>query len=450
MTQLQVESACPLFSTSARLAPDEPDYSSISTITTLTVVPAVPTLTWNTPASITYGTPLSGTQLDATAANPNTGSAVSGTFAYTPGTGTIVVRGSTILSVTFTPTDTTDYKTTAQAQVTLVVTPSYSVDDLAFNGSNGADLVAGVIMDSSGNLYGTTAEGGTDGDGTVFELASGSSTITALASFNGTNGQYPEGGLIMDSSGDLYGVTNEGGASGDGTVFELKKGSGTITTLASFKGGNEANPDAGLVMDSSGNLYGTTGGGVGGGSVFELVHGSGTITTLATFNDTNAVYPDSALIMDSSGNLYGETEVGGASSEGTVFEVAKGSGTITTLVSFNGTNGETPQGGLVMDSSGNLFGTTYGALYGEPASDSTVFEVAKGSGTITTLASFNGTNGENPLSGLIMDSSGNLYGTTEIGGASNDGTVFEVAQAAASSRPWCRSAAPMEKNQWPG
>ncbi len=99
-----------------------------------------------------------------------------------------------------------------------------------------------LIMDSSGNLYGTAERGGAHGDGTVFELATGSSTITALASFNGTNGEDPYAGVIMDSSGNLYGTTYGGGASGDGTVFELAKGSSTITTLASFNGTNGEDP----------------------------------------------------------------------------------------------------------------------------------------------------------------------------------------------------------------
>ena len=213
---------------------DTTDYSPITTKMALLVNQAAPVLAWNTPASIAYGTALTSTQLDATATDPITGSPMSGTFVYTPGAGTILVRGTTILTVTFTPTDTTDFAT-AQASVTLVVTPSYSIDDVAlFNGTNGADPDAGLIMDCSGNFYGTTRTGGAQGDGTVFELAKGSSTITTLASFNGSNGSYPVAGLIMDSSGNLYGTTEHGGANGDGTVFELAKGSSTITTLASF------------------------------------------------------------------------------------------------------------------------------------------------------------------------------------------------------------------------
>ena len=315
----------------------------------------------------------------------------------------------------------------------------------SFNGTNGAQPLAGLIMDSSGNLYGTTYEGGASppSDGTVFELAKGSGTITTLASFKGTNGQDPEAGLIMDSSGNLYGTTYEGGPSNDGTVFELAKGSGTITTLASFKGTNGADPQAALIMDSSGNLYGTTEEGgptwnpslkvYGDGTVFELAKGSGTITTLFSFSPEQSWLGDSpraGLIMDSSGNLYGTTAMGGSYNDGAVFELAPGSGTITTLASFNGSNGDLPYAGLIMDSSGNLYGTTaYGAKFG----DGTVFEVAKGSGTITTLALFNGPTGSNPYAGLIMDNSGNLYGTTFYAGASDDGTVFELPGAAAET-----------------
>ena len=198
----------------------------------------------------------------------------------------------------------------------------------------------------------------------------------------------------------------------DGSVFEIAKGSGTITTLASFTRWQQrrADPEGELLIDSSGNLYGTTFAGVGAhgdGTVFEVAKGSGTITTLASFNGSNGYSPTGGgLIVDSSGNLYGTTALGGANTNsssfpdgaGTVFELAKGSGTITTLASFNGSNGLHPLAGLIMDSSGNLYGTTNkgGAGYGstnDPDGQGTVFELAKGSGTITTLASFNGTNG---------------------------------------------------------
>jgi uncharacterized repeat protein (TIGR03803 family) len=406
------------------------EYTAVTASVKLVVEPLTPVITWSTPAPLSYGTPVSGVQLDATAADPYTGSLLTGTFVYTPPAGTILLRGNNILTVTFTPSDTTDY-TTANASVTEAVAPSYSVDDLAsFNHTDGADPEAGLIMDSSGNFYGTTESGGPDNYGTIFELASGSSSPTTLASFNDTNGASPKAGLIVDSSGNLYGTTEYGGANGYGTVYELARGSSTITTLASFGAGSGVYPYAGLIMDSSGNLYGTTLGvttsgidyvGVVDSTVFELAKGSSTITTLASFN--GMLYPYGALMMDSGGNLYGTTFSGGAKGDGTVFELAEGSRSITTLASFNGANGIKPEAGVLMDRSGNLYGT---ASAGGANGHGTVFELAQGSGTIAALASFNASNGSAPLAGLIADSSGDLYGTTELGGANGDGTVFEL------------------------
>jgi uncharacterized repeat protein (TIGR03803 family) len=300
----------------------------------------------------------------------------------------------------------------------------------SFNITNGETPEGGVVLDSQGNLYGTTYGGGADGYGTVFEIAKGSNTITTLASFNGTNGANPHGGLVLDSQGNLYGTTFYGGAAGVGTVFEIAKGSNTITTLASFNLASGEFPDGGVVLDSQGNLYGTTqnGGAYGVGTVFEVAKGSNTITTLASFNGTNGWSPDS-VVLDSQGNLYGTAPYGGAYDDGTEFEIAKGSSTISTLASFNGTNGVNPQS-LVLDGQGNLYGTTY---YGGAYNDGTVFEIGQGSSnTITTLASFSGTNGANPHGGLVLDSQGNLYGTTGSAVASVWGTVFELANGSST------------------
>jgi uncharacterized repeat protein (TIGR03803 family) len=183
-------------------------------------------------------------------------------------------------------------------------------------------------------------------------------------------------------------------------------------------------------MDSSGNLYGATqwGGSANpaDGTVFEIAKGSNTITTLASFNGANGAHPLCALAIDSSGNLYGTTEFGGAIDDGTVFELPRGSSSITTLVSFDGINGSTPFGAVILDSSGNLYGTT--EVRG-PQGFGTVFELSRATNTITTLASFNGTNGGDPYAGLIMDSSRNLYGTTKNGGANDLGTVFELVKS---------------------
>ena len=294
----------------------------------------------------------------------------------------------------------------------------------SFNGTNGQDPYK-MVLDNQGNLYGIAAAGGANSDGTVFEIAKGSNTITTLASFNGTNG-YDPSSLVLDGQGNLYGTTLDGGANSDGTVFEIAKGSNTITTLASLVplSGHQGDLPYSLVLDSQGNLYGTTehGGAAGDGTVFEIAKGSNTITTLVSFNGTNGNEAE-GLVLDGQGNLYGETFLGGAANDGTVFEIAKGSNTITTLASFNGTNGQHPFGGLALDSQGNLYGTTES---GGAANDGTLFEIAKGSNTITTLASFNGTNGSEPIGGVVLDGQGNLYGTTYSGGAAGDGTVFEL------------------------
>src|SRR5262249_35148358 len=144
----------------------------------------------------------------------------------------------------------------------------------------------------------------------------------------------PYGRLLLDSSGNLFGTTQRGGAGGIGTVFELAAGSSTITTLASFQGDTTyPDPNGDLVRDSHGNLFGTTwhGGAFGYGRVFEVAAGSGAVTTVASFNGTNGANPLAGLVMDSSGNLFGTTQYGGTSNSGTVFEVAAGSGTITSL-----------------------------------------------------------------------------------------------------------------------
>ena len=293
----------------------------------------------------------------------------------------------------------------------------------SFTGKFAGEFVVGdLVVDSSGNLFGTTG-------GTVFEIAAGSGTITTLAAFNHFNGSSADGALVEDRSGNLFGTTSGGGLD-DGTVFEVAAGSGIITTLAFFNGTNGTTPSAGLVEDTRGNLFGTTegGGAAGYGTVFEIAAGTGTITTLASFNDTNGSNPIGQLLEDGNGDLFGTTDYGGASATagtqglGTVFEVAAGSGTITTLVSFNGTNGANPHAGLIEDGSGNILGMT---PFGGAADQGTAFAIAAGGGTFTTLASFGGASGGNPYDGLTEDSNGDLFGTTFAGGG-YVGQVFEI------------------------
>jgi uncharacterized repeat protein (TIGR03803 family) len=180
-----------------------------------------------------------------------------------------------------------------------------------------------------------------------------------------------------------------------------------------------------LVADSAGDLFGTTtaGGAFGAGTVFELQHGSGALTTVATFNNSNGSGPHASLIKDAAGNLFGTTIAGGPFKGGTVFEVKQGTHSILTLASFDGTNGSAPYAPLVEDSTGDLLSTTFfsGAPY-----DGTVFEIQPGSATITTLSTFHGGDGASSYSDLVGDNSGNFFGTTSKGGLYNDGTVFEV------------------------
>lgn len=314
-----------------------------------------------------------------------------------------------------------------------------------FNGSDGAYPLSGLIMDANGNLFGTTEAGGANGYGTVFEIVkSGSgyaSAPTILVSFDDNHGAFPQSSLIIDSKGDLFGTTFGGGASGAGTVYEIvNSGSSyasTPTTLVSFDGADGSEPAAGLVSDSNGDLFGTTvsGGTSGNGTVFEIANtASGYDSapiTLVNFNNTDGNNPYSGLIIDANSNLLGTTNSGGTYGYGTVFEIVNTSGvyssTPTTLVNFDDHNGAYPIATLIADANGNLFGTT---TESGASGDGTLFEIANSASgyatTPTTLISFNGANGAFPYSSLIADAKGNLFGATLAGGASNDGAVFEV------------------------
>jgi uncharacterized repeat protein (TIGR03803 family)/VCBS repeat-containing protein len=325
-------------------------------------------------------------------------------------------------------------------------------------GPDGSYPFGTLIADAKGNLFGTTISGGAYSFGTVFEIAKTAtgyaSTPTILVNFNGTNGDEPLSGLIADANGDLFGTTVYGGEAysnalslGYGTVFEIAKTatgySSTPTTLVSFNDTNGNRPVGNLTADAAGDLFGTTiyGGtysgpdGAGYGTVFEIVKTAtgyaSTPTTLANFNGTDGYQPRGDLIADAAGNLFGMTLSGGAYSFGTVFEIVKTAhgyaSTPTTLVSFNGTDGGNPLGGLIADAAGNLFDMTEsGGAYG----DGTVFEIAKTAtgyaSTPTILVNFNGTNGLGAIGGLIVDANGDLFGTTSGGGAHGDGTVFEI------------------------
>lgn len=333
----------------------------------------------------------------------------------------------------------------AMALAVCAVTPAfaeYTITTLATFDSQNTYQKNGVLIDAAGNLYGTTQFGGNYNYGTVFKVAAGTNTLTTLVSFNGINGSEPCAGMTIDTAGNLYGTTPDGGAYGSGTVFQLAAGTNTLTTLVSFNGTNGIKPRSDLIIDNLGNLYGTTGGDVssnpnGYGTVFKIDASTKTLTTLATFNLTNGARPYANLSMDATGNLYGMTSYGGDLSksvygQGTVFKVSAGTNALTTLATFSYTNGfnDYPGGGLTIDAAGNLYGTTNaGGEYGHGA----VFKVSTGTNTLTTLASFNPykdwifpPRSWREISGLTPDAVGNLYGVTFQGGDWNRGTIFRV------------------------
>jgi uncharacterized repeat protein (TIGR03803 family) len=311
----------------------------------------------------------------------------------------------------------------------------YSFSILVNFDTIGAFPTGSLIIDANGDLFGTTQETGVGvGFGAVFELAkSGASyTLSSLANFNGANGAFPEGGVVADAHGDLFGMTNGGGVSNDGTVFELVKSgaSYSFSTLVNFAGANGASPQYGLIGDAGGNLFGTTqaGGASDSGTVFELVKsGAGyTLSTLVNFTGANGAAPQGSLIADANGDLFGTTIGGGAGGGGTVFELVKsGAGySFSTLFSFSGS----PEidGNVIIDAAGDLFGTTHS---GGASGAGTVYELVKsGAGyTLSTLLTFTGgADGATPVGALIADSHGNLFGTTFAGGSGGVGTEFEL------------------------
>jgi hypothetical protein len=316
-----------------------------------------------------------------------------------------------------------------------------STDTILYSFTNGADgggPVMGLTL-VNGTLIGTTSRGGDGGYGTVFETAP-SSFKTVYSFTDGADGAYPQGALIADAKGDLFGTTSGDGGRTNGNVFEIVNGpsgnASTPITLYSFTGGTDGGVPLGpLLMDASGNLFGTTndgGGPSGAGTVFEIVNGpSGYASAPTTLYDftrgTDGGYPTGTLAIDAAGDLFGAASSGSA-----VFEIANTpsgyASTSITLTDFSGpTDGATPNGGVIIDANGNLFGTT---VNGGSGQSGTVFEIVNGpSGYtgLTTLYNFSGgVDGSQPLAGLVEDANGDLFGTTSYGGEYGSGVVFEL------------------------
>jgi uncharacterized repeat protein (TIGR03803 family) len=307
-------------------------------------------------------------------------------------------------------------------------------------GSDGWLPVGGVTMDSAGNLYGTTFFGGASGRGTIFKVTPNGKESVLFSFSGGADGSRPVADLISDEAGNLYGTTTGGGSVGNGAVFEFTT-DGKEKVLYSFLGGTDGfYPAAGLLRDAAGNLYGTTaiGGidcddtGQGCGTVFKLTP-DGSETVLYAFEGgSHGANPAAPVIMDETGTLYGTTNNGGMVCDdsgatcGTVFKLTA-NGKETGLHTFSGGNdGSYPKGGLTMDELGNLYGTTSsGGNGGGECGCGVVFKIRR-NGAERIVHTFTGSDGNSPYAALTMDTSGNFYGTSFLGGTSGDGAVFKL------------------------
>lgn len=295
----------------------------------------------------------------------------------------------------------------------------------SFTGSDGSIPKGGLIRDPKGVLYGTTQEGGAFGLGTVFALST-TGSLTTLYSFTGgtSDGSAPFGGLAQDADGNLYGTTSNGGLFGLGTVWKLDQ-SGIETVLYNFSGTDGEGPGYGsLLLDKSGNLYGITGSGgaSNNGVIFRITTG-GTFSVLHSFTGADGSGAAGTPVRDAGGNLYGTAATGGTYGDGTVWKLAP-TGVLSVLHNFSQAQGDGnfPLAGLARDSKGNLYGVTY---YGGALEEGVVFKV-KGK-TFSLLHSFTcAPDGCYPVGALIVDKSGTLYGTANVGGAYGAGTVWRI------------------------
>jgi uncharacterized repeat protein (TIGR03803 family) len=310
-----------------------------------------------------------------------------------------------------------------------------------FTNSNGdgANPIAGLVFDSTGNLYGTTQYGGNGNYGTVFRLSpnlKGRWTETVIYAFSGNEGFGPAAGLTFDKEGRLYGTTELGGSGSGGDVFQLvpqRDGGWLENILYIF---NQGYPRGGLVLDKEENLYGTTL-----DTVFKLSHNSGgwAETVLHTFSGNDGLYLKATVVFDKEGSLYGTTVQGGIYDAGVVFELTPGSGGVWTeavLYNFVGVDGDgaLPASDLIFDNLGNLYGTTtVGGINGGGCGGlgcGIAFELtplSNGQWKERVLHRFTGgVDGGQPDAGFTLDSAGNLYSTTSSGGAADQGAVFEI------------------------
>lgn len=320
-----------------------------------------------------------------------------------------------------------------------------SVVQFSGNGASnkGSAPLGALVSDGAGSFWGTTSTGGAGNLGTVFKVAVSGGALTTMAQFTG-NGASSKGGnphcdLASDGAGSFWGTTATGGANNLGTVFSINASTGAITTQAEFTGDGASNrgssPYAGLVSDGAGSFLGTTrtGGWGNSGTVFKINTTTSALTTPIEFQNTNSAdrNPAAGLAADGLGFLWGTTEHGGTLAQGTVFKIQEFTNTVTTMVEFTGITGSrkgsSPKSTLVRDNSGTMWGTTY---LGGANDLGTIFKINPSTGAFTTVVEFANdgvTNwGAKPVAGMVLDASGDLWGTAERGGSSNVGLVFKI------------------------
>lgn len=323
------------------------------------------------------------------------------------------------------------------------------LDEFTANGSDGGNPYGGVVIGPNGALYGTASAGGSENDGTVFELRPPAAFCrSVLCYWNQTilhtftsppDGGFPLENLTFDPAGDIYGTTEYGGTNNAGAVFGLTPSGGgyTESILHSFGSGTDGQyPLSDVVLDTAGNVYGTTNEGgtgtecnLGCGTVYQLMPSNGgwVENVLVNFDNENGGYPYGNLTIDGSGNLYGTTAGGGRNGDGVVFKLAPSGGgfTYSALYSFSSPCGS--RGGVAIDAAGNFFGTCWiGGAYGY----GWVYELTNCSETcnVVDLHDFSRSDGAAPYGAPALDANGNLYGTTVIGGPDYDcGVVWEIA-----------------------
>jgi uncharacterized repeat protein (TIGR03803 family) len=305
--------------------------------------------------------------------------------------------------------------------------------------SDGSTSYSSLIQGRDGNLYGTSNNGGAAGDGAVFKVTP-TGTLTTLYSFCSqagcSDGSYPFSVLALGTDGNFYGTTQNGGVAGMGTVFKITP-SGAYTVLHSFAGTDGSAPEAGLVLGGDGNFYGTTssGGTSGGcacGTVFKI-SATGVLTTLHTFNGSDGAIPSAPLVLGTDGSYHGTTYSGGSSNScnggscGTAFKITP-SGALTSLHSFQFTDGSKPVAPLVETTAGAYYGTTLEGgdegFQGCGSGCGTVFKISSG-GAFASIHKFDFTDGGAPDSGLVQGTDGNIYGESPDGGQ-GDGEIYKL------------------------